>query len=367
MNPPRMGFGIDERTLRDKIHKIGLPQPRKDPWKYTSPTLVLGALESQSERVLEPKSVQTHGVILTNWQTSRVQELLSSHTENLISHSKNPLVLLNLLYATHGYVVQTDPSAERQQVVHIEPARGCERVFVVVEPNTTLELIENNKGGNRVIECVLKNGATLLHRRFQQPTDEVEFNQLSVTVQDNASYSMTQYTTGARLRRQEIEINIDGEHATVSLSGAWRLTGKTHGDLQLTVNHNVESSESKQRFNGVASDQSRAVFNGRIYIARGAQKTDAHLHNRNLLTDIGAETHTKPELEIYADDVSCSHGVTCGQIDQDQVRYMRSRGIPEDVCRTLLTDAFLNEIVEHPTGAKLLHVPYSGNSFISSS
>ena len=224
----------------------------------------------------------------------------------------------------------------------------------MVEEGASLRVIETTLGGNRVIECIVQDHGKLAHTRLQEASNCVEYGAVSVQVGANAAYELDQYSTGTNLRRNEICINVIGEEATINVTGGWKLQGKSHLDSQLSVNHLVPRSQSRVKFHGVAADDSRSVFNGRIYIARDAQQTSAHLNNKNILTGDNAEIYTKPELEIYADDVVCSHGATSGQLDEDQVFYLRTRGLTNERARDLLLNGFLQEVIVDELGTETL-------------
>ena len=215
-------------------------------------------------------------------------------------------------------------------MVTVPASNSCERILIVVQERATLEVIEHTSGGNRVIECLILPGAKLLHRRLQPATTNVEYNSLTVNVKEKSSYKMVQYSVGAQLRRNDIVVNVEGERAQVDISGGWKLANNSHLDTQLAVNHLAKGATSHQKFHGVVGDSARAIFNGRIFIARNAPKTDAHLQNKNIAISDNASIYTKPELEIYADDVACSHGATSGQLDEQQVFYLRTRGISDE-------------------------------------
>lgn len=148
---------------------------------------------------------------------------------------------------------------------------------------------------------------------------------------------------GGRFARVETQIQVRGEGAQVELAGVYLAGAGRHVDLTSAVTHHVPNGRTQQLIKGAARGGGRGVFQGKILVARGAQKTDARQHHRALLLEAGAEIYAKPELEIYADDVACAHGNTAGALAQDQVFYLQSRGIPLAEARAMLTQAFLLE------------------------
>jgi Fe-S cluster assembly protein SufD len=169
----------------------------------------------------------------------------------------------------------------------------------------------------------------------------------SARVRLGAGATFRQFTLaeGAKLARLETKVEIAGEGAKVELSGVYLCGEKRHADLTSVVTHNAVGGETRQLIKGAARKGGRGVFQGRIEVARGAQKTDARQHHHGLMLEDGSEIYAKPELEIYADDVQCAHGNTIGALDDAALFYMRTRGIPETQAQAMLTEAFLLEAV----------------------
>ena len=151
---------------------------------------------------------------------------------------------------------------------------------------------------------------------------------------------------GAALARNEIHTELDGEGCFARLTGLSVLTGNQHVDNQLRVEHRAPHGSSHQLFKGILGGASRGVFNGLIHVHKGAQKTDAKQTNRNLLLSDKALVHSNPQLEIFADDVRCTHGSTVGQLDESVLFYLRSRGLSEKAARELLLRGFANEVLD---------------------
>ena len=176
--------------------------------------------------------------------------------------------------------------------------------------------------------------------------DAVTVSQAEVKMAPGASFSQTLLTSGARRQRLETHLAHPGGHATVQLDGVYLLSDKRHADLTTVVAHEAVDGATGQLTKGVVRDQARAVFQGRIVVAQGADRTEARMAHHALILSDRAEVDAKPELEIYADDVVCAHGNTVGALDEDALFYARQRGMPEAVARAMLMDAFLGEVVE---------------------
>ena len=357
--PVKVAPWLDATHLEQTIERTPIPLPRKEPWKYTSLKRVLQRFDSPFEGDEKLPTLIGNGVSVGDFCDPKIASLARKYLNNIAKNPTNVLVSLNLLRAERGYaIVAHSNSGAACPVVNISSSDSCERILIVVQEHSNLEIIEHTAGGNRVIECVVLPGAQLFHRRIQPASSNVEYNALTVSAKENSSYKMVQYSVGAQLRRNDIDVNIEGEGARVDISGGWKLANSSHIDTQLAVNHLAKGATSQQMFHGVVGDSARAVFNGRIYIARNAPQTDAHLQNKNIAISDGASIFTKPELEIYADDVACSHGATSGQLDEQQIFYLRTRGIADEKSRELILEGFLAEIVEHEEGARVLGIEH---------
>ena len=226
------------------------------------------------------------------------------------------------------------------------------RLTVTLGEGEELTLIERYAGegaywNNPATQISLGKGARLYHYRFQGETLEaVHTNMAQITLADGAIYEGFTLTHGAKLSRHEIHVSIEGQKARCDLNGVNLLGGKQHGDTTILVKHQAPNSQSNQFYRSVLADQARGVFQGKVCVDRIAQQTDANQLSNALLLSRLAEMDTKPELEIYADDVKCSHGATTGQIGEEALFYMQSRGIPENQARALLIEGFLNEVSE---------------------
>jgi Fe-S cluster assembly protein SufD len=168
-----------------------------------------------------------------------------------------------------------------------------------------------------------------------------------VVLEENAEYALTQYQRGGQRRRSETHVVMNGRGARAELIGAY-VVGTGHLDQQVIVEHRAPGAVSRQVFHGLGAGKGRAVFNGRIHIHPGTPGSDARLSNRNLALHRDAQINTKPELEIYTDDVKCAHGATVGKLSEDSLFYLRSRGVDVESARTMLCRAFLTECIQGP-------------------
>ncbi len=222
-----------------------------------------------------------------------------------------------------------------------------------VAPGARLTLLESYEGEGAGYASALDltfclgEGASLERVVIQADAeDAISVSTADVTPAAHSRFAQTVVTDGARLQRHETRVVHPGEGCEVRMDAAYVLGGRRHADLTTVVEHRGLNGVTSQVAKGVAADRARAVFQGRIVVAHGADGTDARLRHDALLLNDGAEINAKPELEIYADDVQCAHGNTVGALSDEQLFYMRSRGLPEPQARSLLMQAFLGDVVE---------------------
>ncbi len=203
-----------------------------------------------------------------------------------------------------------------------------------------------------VREIHVAPGASLT-RVVVQGGEGVVLNAAHVSVSDGAQFRQFVLAEGAKLARVETHVNIEGARAEVELNGVYLCGAGRHADLTSVITHNDTEGKTRQLIKGVAAKGGRGVFQGKIVVQPGAQKTDARQYHHGMLLEAGAEVFAKPELMIHADDVQCAHGNTAGGLDQSALFYMRSRGIPEATARALLIEAFLVEAIPESLPSEL--------------
>lgn len=199
---------------------------------------------------------------------------------------------------------------------------------------------------NVVSEVELQEGAVCTHYKLQQEsTKQLHIGRLHVRQERGSNFTSHALALGASLSRTDIHVEMQGEGASCTLNGLYLTGGRQHTDHHTRVDHLVPHCTSREYYRGVLDGRSRAVFNGKVVVHEQARKTDAQQSNANLLLSQHAEVDTKPELEIYNDDVKCTHGATVGQIDMEQLFYLRSRGLGEVEARNVLVFAFADDVL----------------------
>ena len=350
---------LDRGPHVDLLERRALPEPRAEAWRHTNvgrwyETVLNGKVApAGSHRVESQPEVE-----VVDFADPRAAELLEQRGEETYQLSAQPIAALNALLLGAGVAIRVAAGCAAGAPVRIvDLPAACQRVLVIVEPGARAELIEEpSTYAHRLVEIVVQPGGQLVHRRHQAASTHRECSLVAVRVETGACYELSQLSLGSDLRRNDIVATLAGDGVNVTLRGAWRLDESRHLDNQVAVHHGAPGGTSRQTYRGVAADRSRAVLNGRIEIAPGAQQSDATLNTKNLLASDTAEVYAKPELEIYANDVKCSHGATVGAIDDDAVHYFRTRGIDEHVARTLFVRGFLKEAIDDPDTAQRLGV-----------
>ncbi|MGE3251502.1 MAG: Fe-S cluster assembly protein SufD [Hyphomonadaceae bacterium] len=211
-------------------------------------------------------------------------------------------------------------------------------------PVTIVERLDQDGLAATATDFDVQPGAELT-RVVVQTANDAPLSVARVSLGAGAKFKQFVLAEGGKLARIETHVSIEGEGAEVELNGIYMTADGRHADLTSIVEHNVPGASTRQLIKGVAKKGGRGVFQGKIYVAHGAQKTDARQHHQALMLEEGGEIDAKPELEIYADDVQCAHGNAIGALDDAQLFYARSRGIPEEEARALLVEAFLTEAV----------------------
>jgi Fe-S cluster assembly protein SufD len=269
---------------------------------------------------------------------------------------------LNAAMAEDGAFVAIPPDVVVDQPIHLlyltdsyaSALASHPRSMILAGAGSRSTIVETHAGitgavylTNAVTHLVLDEGATVDHYKLQNET-ETAFHLALLDVRQSAGsrFSSFSLALGASIARHEVRVRLEGQGATVLLDGLYMPHGAQHLDNPTTIEHTAPACTSRELYKGVVDGHGRGVFDGRIVVHPGAAKTDASQTNKNLLLSEGAQVDTRPRLEIFADDVKCAHGAAVGQLDEDAVFYLRSRGMPRPVARSLLTYAFAREVVE---------------------
>ena len=386
---------IRESAVDQFLH-LGFPTPRHEDWKYTNirpierqafqlaSEFCLGLVEEDLGEALL-SNLSAHRLVFVNGrytpQLSRPGKLpegvklrsiaremtespetLSPFLAQYADSAANGFAALNTAFMADGaYLELAEGTLVRDPIYLVfvstaqsEPSCYNTRNLVVAHGQSQATVIESYVSlgdsiylNNAVTEIVLAEQAGVEHYKLQQESVK-GFHVATLQVQQaqHSQFASHSLSVGAALARNDINAVLDAEGAECSLYGLYVANGKQHVDYHTRIDHKKPHGTSREFYKGVLGGRARAVFNGKVYVHPDAQKTDAEQTNKNLLLSRDAEVDTKPQLEIYADDVKCSHGATVGQLDETMLFYLRSRGIDEAVARGMLTYGFAHDIVE---------------------
>jgi Fe-S cluster assembly protein SufD len=382
------------RAAFDRFAALGFPTPKNEDWHYTSVASIadqeFALLASRTGDVgrddlapfdfgasdwhtiafvngrfapeLSDLKKLPDGVEVTDlataWATGDVADRLGS----VASSQSHAFTALNAAFAQDGAVVRIARNVEVARPINLlfvtdaAAARAMThpRNLIIVERNATATVIETYASAtdsiyftNAVTEVTLGDGASLRHYKMQREAPRAyHVGTIEVEQRRDSHYVSFSLATGAELSRTNVYTTLDGEGSGATLNGLYMLDGEQHCDHQTQVIHAQPNTFSRELYKGILDGRSHGVFNGKVYVRPIAQKTDGKQTNKTLLLSDTAHVDTKPQLEIFADDVKCTHGSTVGQIDQSALFYLKSRGIANQLARRLLTYAFAADVLE---------------------
>lgn len=372
---------------------LGFPTPRLEDWKYTD-VAPLAEVPFRHAAVLAPTPALARAVAAARLGAARelvfangrfVPELSSptvaaddlvvttlaaavqEHPERVAEHlgacageEGHAFTALNQAFLHEGAFVWLGPGTQVTQPLHLlfistaaQDALACPRTLVVAGESSGATIVETYLGEgaarsftNAVTEVAVGPNAAVRHIRIQEES-EAAFHIGAVLARQEASSRFTSLSIamGGALARIDVGTCMNAPGAECRLDGLYMTGGQQHIDHHTTIDHRSPRCSSRELYKGVLDGRSTAVFNGKVFVRPGAQKSDAQQVNKNLLLSETAEVNTKPQLEIFNDDVKCSHGATIGRLDNDALFYLRARGIDREEARSLLVYGFANELI----------------------
>lgn len=286
--------------------------------------------------------------------------LIEQHLARVVNSENDLFAALNTAFMQHGVLIHAAKNAVLKQPVHLlfvatrKGAAAYPRCLIVADAASGITVIEDYValGGesslaNAVTEVVAAPNASVRHIKLQRESDQAfHIGTCAVTLAKDARYFAHAVTFGARLSRNNLTVTQNGEGAHAQIDGIALIGGHQLADTHTLMDHAKPHGTCEQSHKTIVGGAAHAVFNGKVFVREGAQQTDSSQQNRNLLLSDRAQVDTKPQLEIFADDVKCAHGATVGQLDADHLFYLKSRGLPEAQARNLLTYAFGAEIID---------------------
>ncbi|MEM8596591.1 MAG: SufD family Fe-S cluster assembly protein [Pseudomonadota bacterium] len=375
------GWAREARAAaRARLLEAGAPIKRDEYWRFTDPTRLTAPLAALAPaESVEPETTAFDGIetvtqhfvngqlrmdlsdpmVLDGVALSSLADVLTQDITiareifaklEVASHEKvaRPLAMLNTATATQGLVLQATGAAPMPiHIKHTQRGEGAAltRHLIRVESGASLTLLESGTPSNSAIEVDVADGGTFRHLRVQTGPRTPSTAHIFARIGAEATFQTFTLMADGELTRNETVMELMGDNARGHIAGAVLGGASAHLDNTVFVTHSALSGESRQVFKNVLSDKATAVFQGKIFVREGAQQTDGYQISQAVVLDDGAEFLVKPELEIYADDVKCSHGSTTGALDADALFYLTSRGVPKRKAEAMLVAAFADEAI----------------------
>ena len=378
-------LSVQEKEFRNKeldlFSKNGFPNKREEAWKFTDLNTILSknfanitndytSLKRKKFELIKEFDhnylIVLDGKLLSNEfkfeDKNKVLIKEYNYKEQIPVSNQNSLNLLNNALATGGYNLEISRGYKFKKplVVYNHFSESIKEQIIsyknslILNENSELTIFnytdtnsKNNFFVNSFDYLKLKKDSTLKNIFINKNRCNCYFhNYLKSDLEQNTNLDNYILSTGLKFNKIDIEVNLNEEHAKSSIFSALSLGSEEHQEIKSIMNHNFKNCQSYQKIKNVLNDQSRGVYQGKIFVKQEAQKTDAYQLSKALLLNDNAEFDAKPELEIYADDVKCSHGSTSGSIDLDSIHYLKSRGIPKKEAYQILINGFLSEILE---------------------
>lgn len=397
----RERFKKEPDTIRElrraaiaRFSDLGFPSTRLEDWKYTNVAPIAKMqfeLETDGRNGVSRKKVRSYEldeacqIVFVNGRFApefsstkglpdgieirslaeameNSPEKVEPHLGRYASFEQNAFVALNTAFLSDGVFLYVPPETIVETVIHVVFLTTTQmdgtvshlRNLIVVDDNSEATVVERyaSLGGkvyfnNVVTEVVAGANAVVDHYKLQQESEEA-FHIATIQSEQKADSNLTSHniSLGGNLSRNDVNAVLDGEGGDLHLNGFYLLGGRQHLDNHTRIRHAKPHCTSLEIYKGILDDHAHGVFNGIIFVEQGAQKTNAIQTNRNLLLSEDCLANSNPQLEIYADDVKCTHGSTIGQLDEDSIFYLRSRGLSYEAARALLINAYASEVLD---------------------
>ncbi|MBC8175598.1 MAG: Fe-S cluster assembly protein SufD [Candidatus Marinimicrobia bacterium] len=378
----------------NQFMEMGFPTTRTEAWRSTNVsslvkipfTLPNGEGGTINKKFLDPYLLQnSHRIVIINGKISSTlsdfdrlsdsvtiqslsaaiqesPELLERHLGKYANFVEHPFVALNSAFLSDGLFLLIKRGQTIEVPIHLiflsAPSKQNTifhwRNLILTDKESNVTLIEHYIGSegcryfsNGVTEIVSEENATLQHIKIQQEShDSYHISTTQIQQMTNSQISSHHITIGANLTRNDVNVVLSGEGTNCSVNGLTLSKEKQHMDNHTMIEHVKPNCISRELYKGIYDDHSHGVFNGRIIVHKNAQKTDAKQTNRNLILSTNAKANSNPQLEIHADDVKCSHGSSTGELDEEALFYLRSRGINLNEAIKILINGFANEVID---------------------
>jgi Fe-S cluster assembly protein SufD len=318
----------------DYFTENGFPTQKNEEWKYTNASQI----QNSKFKIQNSRSETVNLELLKNFNFER-----------------NGFTALNLAFGQFQVITIPKETSVSEPIEFNFKANqnsaNFPHILVIAERGCKAVIIESYESEgksltNSVIQIVVEDNANLTHYRIQkESTEAFHVGTTEVSVGRGSLYNATNINLGGQISRHDVHLKFTAEGGECFVDGLYMLGGNQHHDTHSTIDHALPNCVSHQTYKGVLNDKSRGVFNGKVFVRENASGTDARQSNKNLLLSNDARVDTKPQLEIFNDDVKCAHGATVGQLEEEELFYLLSRGISEKLAKNLLTYGFAEEII----------------------
>ena len=378
----------------EKFNTSGFPSVREEEWRYTNVStftkkllLTTSITNIDIDQLKQWKLADCYYLVLVNgsprfdddfpeevtalplyYALNRHSDLIENYLGKAVAKENNGFIDFNTANFTYGlflHLTSGETLDKPLQIIHVvtQEAMANTRHLVILEENSQATIIEtfvnfHNQSylSNSVLEGFIAENAELTLYKLQNESEKAfHFGGAYIQQANNSKFIHHNFVLGGLLARSEIHCDLETA-AICELNGLYLGKNRQHLDNHTRINHNKPDGISREFYKGILNDRARGVFQGRVIVAENAQKTDSQMNNRNLLLSADAEIDTKPQLEIYADDVKCAHGMTIGQLEEKSIFYLQSRGIDLESAKHILTFAFANEMVDKISFEPLKHL-----------
>jgi Fe-S cluster assembly protein SufD len=374
----------------DAFNEVGIPTLKHENWKYTKLAFMhqfdfelslSGSLSKEELEALVPRFdayrlvfvngrfeenlsdvVQEKGLLIRNLADVLADSTISALYSKIADYKKDPFLALNAAMAFEGAYIKVDRNAVIDKPLHIvvindskdKSTKAYFRNLIDVAENASVKIIETNHTlgvnaslTNSVSEVFVAQNARAEYHKLQADTEKsYYFGNIQVQQERDSHFKTSVLSLSGKFIRNNINTVLNGTGCQSDMDGFYYVDADNTIDNHTYLDHAMPNCESNEFYKGIMNDKGTGIFNGKIMVRQDAQKTNAYQSNKNILLSDDATINTKPELEIYADDVKCSHGATCGYLDEESLFYLRARGIGEKEARTLLLNAFAGEVIE---------------------
>ena len=379
----------DIRNVRENAFnnflKIGYPTKKQESWRYTNLSSLVKTKYQSSNReaskidnnIISEHSIEnSHRIVFVNGifdnkfssikdiskqiTIRNISDSFSEITNDSNANSANPFILLNKAFVSGGYLIDIDSNYIEDKPLHLlniisnekDLVQHHQQNLIKIGKDSQVSIIEETVNTNKkelfkntIYNIQVDKNSVLSHILLQKNSiNSKELNHIFVEQKDNSTYKTQVISIGGDFIRNNMNVQINGENCSADISGLSLLTGKDHIENYTVINHNKPNSNSQQLFKYILDESSEGVFNGLVTVQPDAQNTDSQQINKNILLSKKALMNSNPQLEIYADDVKCSHGSATGELDEEAIFYLRSRGIDIMTAKSLLIEGFAREV-----------------------